>query len=444
MHAGLLIRLALGFAVVGCAQPTQLLIVIDDFDRGGARVSYPSLEVEVRRTGGVARDDGRAAFGGEALPVSMAAVPADGDVLREVEVVVTAVDGARTQERLVGTRFRPNRRVLVYVDLSRRCDGVVCAVGETCRLGACESLEPTGEIRDAGLYLRPNDAAFLPDPPPVACYPDGGMGTGPPPTGSLECPEDRRREGCRCDTVGDTAPCWPSLSRNRSRGICRDGTTTCLPYDEFAGVWGPCEGAVLPESGATFGPAACECFSMGRWAIDNLSPCFVDYAGTAYAVSTYVGPGGSPMCPSSIPPSPPPTPQPGTTWSPNALTVDCEGDYRLCYTLRAGDAMAPSASDCVLARVCTEAWYAVPSVAQPFPDLPAWTSTDTACAGRFRDVGGYGEMSVEGRTRECDTIDDGMGGPYVFNRVTYCPLRCASMPTLPECVNCNSGGGGMF
>jgi hypothetical protein len=432
--------------VASCAQPTQLLVVIDDFDRGGALVTYSSLDVEVRRTGSVGLGNGRGAFGGEALPVSFGVVPAAGDLSHDVEISITAINGSSSQSRLVHTRFQANRRVVVYVDLSPRCDGVVCGVDRVCRSGACVVVPGTATSSDAGPYIRPNrDAEFEIDPPPEACYPDGGMIVGPTPTGSPDCPPDRRREGCRCDSVGETGACWPGLSRNRSRGICHDGMTTCLPLDEFGGAWGPCEGAVLPASGASLGPQACECFSMGRWAIDNLSPCFVTFMdGSTSAVSTFIGPGGSPMCPSSIPSAPPLAPQPGTTWSTNRLTVDCEGEYHLCYTLRAGDAMAPVASDCVLARVCAESWYSAPGVAQPFPDLPAWTSSDSSCATRFRDVGGYGEMSVEGRTRECDPIDDGMGGPYVFNRVTYCPLRCAMTPTLPECMNCSAGGGGMF
>lgn len=70
-------------------------------------------------------------------------------------------------------------------------------------------------------------------------------------------------------------------------------------------------------------------------------------------------------------------------------------------------------------------------------------STDAACARRFVDHGGYGEMSVTGQSSECQHIDDG-GQPYVFNRVTYRPTRCSMSPSLPECVHCGNGGAGMF
>ncbi|MCB9596541.1 MAG: hypothetical protein H6719_27705 [Sandaracinaceae bacterium] len=297
--------------------------------------------------------------------------------------------------------------------------------------------------------VGPNpDAFFADDPPPMVCLEDGGMGPPTdPPGGTPECPDDKNREGCRCDEVGSTAPCWPGLRANRNRGICRDGTTTCEAFDEFTGRWGACRGYVLPTEGVELGPAACRCFSVGRWQIDNLSPCFVDYgASGVYAVSTYVGGGGTAMCP-TLPSgsSPPPAPQAGTDWSTDRLTVDCEGRFELCYTLRAGNADTPSPSDCMVARVCTgEFWYSMRDMVQELPPLPSWTSPDSACARQFRDSGGYGEMSVLGLSVECDTIDDGSGAEYVFNRVNYCPLRCNTDPTGAGCESCMMGGSGMF
>jgi hypothetical protein len=304
-----------------------------------------------------------------------------------------------------------------------------------------------GDLASVDAYVPPNpDAYWFMDPPPSVCYPDGGMGPLPePPGGTPECPADRNREGCRCDTPGETASCWPGPRRNRGRGICRDGTTTCNPYDEFSGTWGPCMGAVLPSPGATRGAAACECFSMGRWAIANLSPCFVDYgAAGVYAVSTFVNASGAAQCPTSLGSTPPPAPEPGTVWSTDTLTVDCAGQFRLCYTLRAGDADAPLDSDCMVAETCVETWYPEAGVTQTLPPLPSWTSSDSACARAFRDTGGYGEMSVTGFSVECDAIGEDDGSRYVFNRVNYCPLRCNTMPDLPECAGCMMGGSGSF
>ncbi len=138
------------------------------------------------------------------------------------------------------------------------------------------------------------------------------------------------------------------------------------------------------------------------------------------------------------------TPEPGTVWSTDTLTVDCAGQFRLCYTLRAGSADAPLDTDCMVAETCVETWYPEAGVTQTLPDLPAWTSSDPVCAQRFRDSGGYGEMSVTGFSVECDAIGEDDGYRYVFNRVNYCPTRCNTMPSLPECASCMMGGSGSF
>jgi hypothetical protein len=101
-------------------------------------------------------------------------------------------------------------------------------------------------------------------------------------------------------------------------------------------------------------------------------------------------------------------------------------------------------SDCVLTQQCVEADYITANAVQPFPDIPAWSSTNTACAEAFATSGGYGEMSVKGKSVLCDTVDDGMGNPFVFNRVQYCSLACNTNPQMAGCANCMQGGSGMF
>jgi hypothetical protein len=293
--------------------------------------------------------------------------------------------------------------------------------------------------------IQPNwDAFFAKDPPPQYCGPDGGAGSKPPPTpgGTPDCPSDKNREGCPCTKKGQTAACWPGMRVNRNRGICKDGVTTCQMEGELKLRWGTCTGYVLPKTGETKGPGACTCFSKGIWAIKNLSPCFVTYSGGTYVVSTYVDSSGQAKCP-TIPATPPPKPQAGTNWSENMLTVDCAGQMKLCFTIKAGDANKPAASDCVIAQSCTSAWYAKKNTTQTLPPLPGWFSTDTACAKTFDTVGGYGEMSVIGKSAECQLIDD-KGSALVFHRITYCPLKCSKSPNLPECKSCGNGGSGSF
>ncbi|MBL8634921.1 MAG: hypothetical protein JNM40_16970 [Myxococcales bacterium] len=282
------------------------------------------------------------------------------------------------------------------------------------------------------------DAFWADDPPIMSCLSDGGMLPPPPiPGGTPECPDDKNRQGCPCTTVGEQRACWPGLRQNRSLGICRDGVTTCMRVGELNQAWGPCEGYVLPTSGATGGAEACKCFSEGRWALDNLVPCFYTSGGEEIGAASSVIEGGMPKCQSMSKP----LKAPSQPWSPNNLTVDCVGRWKLCYTLKAGDGANPQPSDCVVASVCSEGDYVEAKKTQALPQLPAWATTTQAaidCAKKFKASGGYGEMSVDGTTVTCDKVQK------VFNRVKYCPLSCNTDPTQPECKNCGSGGGGSF
>lgn len=299
---------------------------------------------------------------------------------------------------------------------------------------------------DAGFQNR-TDAGdiWANDPPPQWCGPDGG-GTPPtPPGGTPECPSDKNREGCPCDKIGQTAPCWPGYRVNRNLGICKDGTTTCKSVGEgLRAQWGACEGYVLPQSGAKKGKEACKCFSQGQWKIDNISPCFFTWNNTTtYAIST-IQSGNTAACPSV---SSAPPPKPAQIWSKDTLDVDCAGHFRLCYELKVGKATAPTPTDCSLVKVCTEADYLVANQVQPFPDLDSWVGTDTACAAQAVATDNiYGEMTVIGKSVLCDTVDDGAGNPYMFNRVQYCPLKCTQPANqgLPECQNCLINGSGTF
>lgn len=296
--------------------------------------------------------------------------------------------------------------------------------------------------KDAGIAIDPN-AFWANDPPPQWCGPDGGSTPPQTPGGTPECPDDKNRQGCACPTVGAQAPCWPGLRVNRSLGQCRDGVTTCTSLGELGAAWGPCQGYVLPTAGVTKGAGACRCFSAGQWALTNLSPCFISSNGSVIgAVSTWVDNTGVSRCPSSV--TNPPSPQPGTTFTANTLNVDCAGHFKLCYELKAGTASAPKATDCSVVKVCTEADYTAVGQPQRFPDLPSWTSTSTACAAQFASTGGYGEMSVVGKSVRCDAIDDGSGAALVFNRVQYCSLSCNTNPTGPGCSGCGQGGSGSF
>ncbi len=304
------------------------------------------------------------------------------------------------------------------------------------------------------------DALAAADPPNLWCGPEAGA---PPPVtigGSPDCPTDKNLPGCPCGPPGTTAACWPGLRANRDVGDCKDGTTTCQMNGENQGTWGPCNGAVLPDPSGTTAAAQCSCFSEGQWHIDNLVPQFITYSSnnTTYGVSTVQSPDSGTTEFESLDDGgisePPPVPT--EQWTTDELTVDCNGTYTLCYQLKYGDYNNPLPSDCaVTPLICAGATAANPSVGVPtyysgadrtdggaaqsqlFPPLPPWetTAAASACSLNFFNKGGYGEMSVLGKSDVCQEIDNGSGGSFVFHRIQYCPN------TTP---NCGQDGSGTF
>ncbi len=316
--------------------------------------------------------------------------------------------------------------------------------------GGISKFEDGGSIGDPNAQPDSGDP-FANDPPPQWCGP-AGQPVPAKPTGTEECPDDKNKPGCGCPVAGETAPCWTGLRVNRNLGVCKDGVTKCSQISENVKAWGPCEGQVLPASGQAKGADACKCFSLGQWKLANLSPCFVAYNANDqpphYAVSTAIDPADSiAKCPVLGSGATPPPVNPNPIWTTDTLKVDCAGHFKICYELKAGNADAPEATDCSLSgKLCVEADYVEANKEQAFPDLPRWNSADTACAARWRTVGGYGEMSVVGQSVLCDKVDDGAGNAFVFNRIKYCPTKCEKPENAsdPDCINCKNGGSGEF
>jgi hypothetical protein len=298
---------------------------------------------------------------------------------------------------------------------------------------------PDGAFWDSDAEVTA-DAFFINDPAPMYCGPDGGGAPPETPEGTPVCPDDKNREGCPCPEPGLTAACWPGKRIHRNHGICRDGTAVCRETAEFGRRWGACEGYVLPSEDAVAGPQACGCFSSGTWAIDNLVPCIHP---SGMHVYSSIPAGGFPSCGENVP-APPPLP--GADWSENTLTVDCAGQFRLCFAIKGGDIERVRADDCMVMQHCVDVWYPEAGATQQLPPIPAWVSTDTRCAALFdpsRGIG-YGEMTVIGETIECGVIDDGAGSPYVIHRTKYCDQSCQQTPDAPQCSSCGTGASGMF
>jgi hypothetical protein len=317
-------------------------------------------------------------------------------------------------------------------------DGGVDPFGNASRDGSFTNI-PEGGLKDASSTSP--DAFFINDPPPPYCGPDAGTAVETP-TGTIQCPSDKNREGCPCPEADMKAACWPGKRANRNHGICKDGETVCRNTPEFGLRWGACEGYVLPVKDALSGPEACGCFSNGKWALTNLSPC-IFRGDKTYLYASVLGPQnqlmcGGPFANSDIPPAP------EEDWTESTLDVDCAGQFRLCFTIKAGDVNNPRPDDCVIHEACQDVWYEEAGVEQQLENFPGWNSTDFACAAKFDLEGGYGEMSVKGVSIECDEVDDGNDGAYVFHRTNYCPPSCQQNMNTPECINCVTGGSGSF
>ncbi|HVV87477.1 MAG TPA: hypothetical protein VHE35_30755 [Kofleriaceae bacterium] len=183
-------------------------------------------------------------------------------------------------------------------------------------------------------------------------------------------------------------------------------------------------------------PVCTTSFLHGRWAIDDLSPCFqLDATDHVIAASSTVMAGAQTMCPDDA------SMVPDTPWSTDMLTADTAGHYRLCLTLKAGDVNAPQPSDCTIVTTCAEDDYVTAGAAQAWAALPAWSVTDAAalaCATTFTGTGGYAELSVEGTATGCGTVTG------TFHRIGYCPLSCGGNPGGPGCDVCGLGGDGSF
>lgn len=296
-----------------------------------------------------------------------------------------------------------------------------CSAGLECRANRCVAAPGTdaqvpdddaGSPTDMG-PPAPRDWG-TPDAATVeTCSPDGGMTSMP-----MDCTASVPVPGCPCDSVGATDTC------------ANGQMITCEANGEFGGRWGACTGS---------------CFSSGTWELDNTSPCLLsDAGGTVTDAFSSWFEGSSISCGGPYTAGEP-VPVPTEDWSANRLTVDCQGQFTLCYTIKAGDADAPDPSDCIVGQSCTSAYYAAPNVEQELPALGPWLASDTACARDFADNGGYGEMTVVGVTLDCQQIG-ATDSPFVFNRRPYCPLCCADDSCTDgfDCDACSTGGSGGF
>lgn len=347
--------------------------------------------------------------------------------------------------------------------------GLMAAVGTMSVVMACGSDDEskfkdpnatTPIFQDAGLFSEggddPNGELYKDDPPPAWCGIDGGAPV--PIGGTLECPDDKNKPGCGCETPGKEDDCWTGARKNRNLGECHDGRTICKSIGENRNVWGECVGQRLPQPNST-GADACSCFSLGIWKIANTAPCiWTPDKKTYYAYSTLPpakeGDGPRKCETTDHLESGQKTTEP---WSTDTLVTDCAGTFKLCFRIKVGDYKNPSPNDCTMGVSCVDVDYQEPKKEQPLPDLPSWFSTDSACAKKWEvdtpedKSPGYGEMFVQGgQTVTCEAVSNvPKDQEFVFNRLQYCPLICRPghpnyQPNHPECVACKLAGEGKF
>lgn len=346
--------------------------------------------------------------------------------------------------------------------------GILSAAATTALVIACGSdgdeskfKDPdaaVGTFGDSGFNREtggddPSGELYKNDPFPNWCGQDGGAA--PKIGGTVECPDDKNKPGCGCETLGQEAACWTGLRKNRNLGQCHDGKTVCKKAGENNNVWGECDGQRLPTANST-GAEACSCFSVGLWKIANTAPCVWNPSGdTYYAYSTLPpakdGDGPGRCTTDDHLPSGQKTPE---AWSTDTLKTDCAGTFTLCYRIRVGDYKNPSSNDCIMGESCVDVTYTTENVEQKLPDLPSWSSTDSACAKKWEkdtpsdQSPGYGEMYVKGgQTVACEAVSNvPQNEEFIFNRVQYCARKCrdAAHQQDADCVECQLKGQGSF
>jgi hypothetical protein len=157
--------------LVGCTPPTQLVVVADVFDPADPATAFDDVVIEAHAPGDPADVAGRrSALGARSTPFTFGVVPY-GAQDAPVEIHVRASFEGTVRDRTVETAFVPHRRILVAVDLSASCNGIVCAPGETCRAGTCAAIDVM-EPPAPGLVVSPPVARieFVDGVPTVARF----------------------------------------------------------------------------------------------------------------------------------------------------------------------------------------------------------------------------------------------------------------------------------
>ncbi|MCC7539417.1 MAG: hypothetical protein IT379_24545, partial [Deltaproteobacteria bacterium] len=125
--------------------------------------------------------------------------------------------------RVARSRFVDGETVVLTLELTRRCVGVMCATGIDCVEGICTAPSTDGGVPEAGPDVR--DMAQ--DTGPVDAGPDVrdmGNDLGPPACRELDCDDG---DSCTSDSCDDTGAVPVCVSTTRDLDGDGHGTTLC-------------------------------------------------------------------------------------------------------------------------------------------------------------------------------------------------------------------------
>src|SRR5215475_5338884 len=110
-----------------------------------------------------------------------------------------------------------SRSVLVSVLMSGAIAAIIIACGKEDESKFPDGINPKFGDSSLGGDGHEPIVDTTRDPFPKWCGPDSGVS---PPVigGTEECPNDKNLPGCVCDHLGETAPCWTGLRKDRNLG----------------------------------------------------------------------------------------------------------------------------------------------------------------------------------------------------------------------------------
>lgn len=259
-------------AMLGCAEPTETLVIVDAEPLSAARAD--ALRVIVRDSSGAPKLDRRLRLGVEvAFPTTVPVAPLDGDASRTFELEATLHDSADIVFALQSLRstFVAGRSVVEHLLFDDLCfEMTTCDSPLTCRRGMCvdsfrdpnapEPALPPILCLGAECWENPRPTgAFLQD---VCIFHDDDLIIGA--TGAVLVREggEWRREGPPDIATIEHVACWDD---GRAIGLTSSSGESSRPWERTSeGVWRQIDFAPPVELTDVAGESADDVWFVGR------------------------------------------------------------------------------------------------------------------------------------------------------------------------------------